>query len=281
MRSARWRSGAAAHQLRGPAGARVQRGRGSRASAAATRGSSRATAVTCCRVSTSGRAMREAAFEVIGRAPRPKPSRRGSTTRSPSATAELVRARRAATARLPVVLTGGCFQNARLTESLAARPVAASRCTRTTGCPPETAGSRSGRRRWRRPERWTAGRTGGGFRVRKAQGTGRGRSDVRCCGSRAATAPQRLHGRAPQPRAVSWSVRGDRTCVSVCPVVWSASTVTSRTSTSGACAGRSGSSSSTSRSRPGDYILNHVGFAIRRIPAEDASPARSRSTRSC
>jgi hydrogenase expression/formation protein HypC len=33
--------------------------------------------------------------------------------------------------------------------------------------------------------------------------------------------------------------------------------------------GGCGSTSSTSRSQPGDYVLNHVGFAIRRIPADD------------
>ncbi len=47
------------------------------------------------------------------------------------------------------------------------------------------------------------------------------------------------------------------------------STAASPTSTSGACGARSASTSSTSRSRPGDYVLNHVGFAIRRIPPEE------------
>ena len=42
-----------------------------------------------------------------------------------------------------------------------------------------------------------------------------------------------------------------------------------RPSISGACGRQFGSRSSTSRSQPGDYILNHVGYAIRRIPAEE------------
>ena len=37
----------------------------------------------------------------------------------------------------------------------------------------------------------------------------------------------------------------------------------------GRAQGRSDSTSSTSPSQPGDYILNHVGYAIRRIPAEE------------
>ena len=40
-------------------------------------------------------------------------------------------------------------------------------------------------------------------------------------------------------------------------------------SISSASAATCGSSWSISRSRPGDYILNHVGYAIRRIPEED------------
>ncbi len=38
---------------------------------------------------------------------------------------------------------------------------------------------------------------------------------------------------------------------------------------SGASGAASGSIWSTSRWRIGDYVLNHVGFAIRRIPPED------------
>ena len=33
--------------------------------------------------------------------------------------------------------------------------------------------------------------------------------------------------------------------------------------------------------QPGDYILNHVGYAIRRIPPRRDRRRRSRSTRSC
>jgi hydrogenase maturation protein HypF len=45
--------------------------------------------------------------------------RRGFTTRSQAASVDLVRAAAHGAGRLPVVLSGGCFQNARLAESIA------------------------------------------------------------------------------------------------------------------------------------------------------------------
>ena len=46
-------------------------------------------------------------------------------------------------------------------------------------------------------------------------------------------------------------------------------TASSRPSISSACGGSSGWSWSIPASRPGDYVLNHVGYAIRRIPEDD------------
>jgi len=62
-------------------------------------------------------AMREAAFEIIGKAAPESVSARFHNTLA-SATADLVRSVSRTHGRLPVGLTGGCFQNARLTESL-------------------------------------------------------------------------------------------------------------------------------------------------------------------
>ena len=64
-------------------------------------------------------ALREATFEIIGRAPVDAISARFHNTVT-AAAAGLVRSAARRHGRLPVVLTGGCFQNIRLTESLAA-----------------------------------------------------------------------------------------------------------------------------------------------------------------
>jgi hydrogenase maturation protein HypF len=64
-----------------------------------------------------GPAVREAVFEIIGRAAPEAVSAKFHNTLA-SATAELVRAAARTHGRLPVGLTGGCFQNARLAESL-------------------------------------------------------------------------------------------------------------------------------------------------------------------
>jgi hydrogenase maturation protein HypF len=64
-------------------------------------------------------AVREATFEVIGHAPVEAISARFHNTLT-AAAADLVRSAARRHGRLPVVLTGGCFQNVRLTESLAA-----------------------------------------------------------------------------------------------------------------------------------------------------------------
>ena len=57
-----------------------------------------------------------AAFEVIGRVSAGAIAARFHNTLA-AATAEVVRAAARPRRRLPVVLTGGCFQNARLTET--------------------------------------------------------------------------------------------------------------------------------------------------------------------
>ena len=64
------------------------------------------------------RAVREVTFEVIGRAPVAAIAARFHNTIA-AATAEVVRAAARQHRGCPVVLTGGCFQNARLTETLA------------------------------------------------------------------------------------------------------------------------------------------------------------------
>jgi hydrogenase maturation protein HypF len=64
-----------------------------------------------------GPAVREAVFEIIGRAAPEAVSAKFHNTLA-SAAAELVRTAARAHGRLPVGLTGGCFQNARLAESL-------------------------------------------------------------------------------------------------------------------------------------------------------------------
>ena len=65
------------------------------------------------------RALRQATFEVIGRAPVELVAARFHNTIA-VATAELVRTAARRHRGVPVVLTGGCFQNARLTEALVA-----------------------------------------------------------------------------------------------------------------------------------------------------------------
>jgi hydrogenase maturation protein HypF len=64
-------------------------------------------------------ALREATFEIIGRAPVEAISARFHNAVT-AAAADLVRSAARRHGRLPVVLTGGCFQNTRLTESLVA-----------------------------------------------------------------------------------------------------------------------------------------------------------------
>ena len=67
--------------------------------------------------------------------------------------AALVRRAAAGHGRLPVVLTGGCFQNARLAEGVLAPPRGrTSTCASTARCRRATAGSPSARRWWR--TRW-------------------------------------------------------------------------------------------------------------------------------
>jgi hydrogenase maturation protein HypF len=63
------------------------------------------------------RAVRQVAFEVIGRAPVELMAARFHNTIA-AATAELVRTAARRHRGMPVVLSGGCFQNARLTEAL-------------------------------------------------------------------------------------------------------------------------------------------------------------------
>ena len=63
------------------------------------------------------RAVREVAFEVIGRVSVGAIAARFHNTLA-AATAEVVRAAARQHRGCPVVLTGGCFQNARLTETL-------------------------------------------------------------------------------------------------------------------------------------------------------------------
>ena len=132
---------------------------------------------------------------------------------------------------LPVVLTGGCFQNARSPRDLARR-CAAVRCTCTGEVPPGDGGialgQASSRRRLRRRGGDAKGERG---HVSGCSGTGR-------------------RSRRLLATVDFWGVRKQvRLEVVDEPVA------------------------------AGDYILNHVGYAIRRIPPERRRTRRWRSTR--
>ena len=150
-----------------------------------------------------------------------------STTRSPRPRADLVRAAARGAGRLPVVLAGGCFQNARLAETI------------VRGLQPE-------------------------FTVH-------------------------LHQRVPpgdggialgQAVVAAAKARSALMCLGVPGRVLEVARQSSRWSTSGACSRQVRLELVDEPVAPGDYILNHVGFAIRRIPAEDVQ-GRSRCTNSC
>jgi hydrogenase maturation protein HypF len=64
-------------------------------------------------------AVRDAVFELVGGEPASRVSARFHNTLA-SATADLVRGVACSRGRLPVALSGGCFQNARLAESVMA-----------------------------------------------------------------------------------------------------------------------------------------------------------------
>jgi hydrogenase maturation protein HypF len=63
-------------------------------------------------------AVRDAVFEFLGGEPVPLIAARIHNTLA-AASIDLVRAAARGAGRLPVVLSGGCFQNARLTETIA------------------------------------------------------------------------------------------------------------------------------------------------------------------
>ncbi len=160
--------------------------------------------------------VRAAVADLFAGVPAPEPSPRASTTRSSRPPADGARGA-ADGGPLPVVLTGGCFQNARLAERIARALSAdvASICN---------AGA-AGRRRHR-------ARPGGG---RNAVARTGGVSDVPGC--------------SRQSDFVD-GVGGDG-------------------ATSGACAEQVRLDVVDEPVAPGDYILNHVGYAIRRIPPEE------------
>ncbi len=135
-----------------------------------------------------------------------------------AACAATVHAVAARAGRLPVVLSGGCFQNARLAESVSAGLAPSFDVRLHHGVPPETAGSR-----WAR--RWSQTRARGGAHVALV--------------SRERSLSISAEGRFTAHGRFLWRPREVRLDVVDEPVV------------------------------PGDYILNHVGFAIRRIPASE------------
>ena len=169
---------------------------------------------TCAR--PGGRSRRTS---LAGRAGRER-SRPGSTRRSRAPGPSWCGAPPRRTGVLPVVLTGGCFQNARLAEGL-------------------------------------LGELSGSFRVYQHEQVPPGDGGIALGQAIVADATLALTG------------GGDGTCVSASQARSSPSTGSTRPWISSASARSFGSTSSTSRSRVGDYVLNHVGFAIRRIPPEE------------